>query len=1080
MSSRSPREVARTLAGRLPHPARRRLTLALHGSPLGRRIGRDAPFVSAVVAATDRQAPYLAECLDSIRSQTRAALEVVVVPYGDAAGCVAVAEGHAAADWRFALASAEQSYAAALNAGARRAKGEYLTFVGAADTLPADAFEVLTGTLHASGSDFVVGNVADAAPAKHLTRSEHARAHERDRIAVTLVDAPDARTDALEGNRLFRRAFWTGAQLSFPEAPGPASLPIERAYARAHSFDLLRRVTYHWTRRGDGAPFGYLQPASPGLALWRSEQRRVLDEPVGPGSDAVRDAWLYGALDHGIIPYLRDVERLDDQDWALLRDAAADLWERAGDDVRARVRPESRVAAWLAAHALRSHLTDYVAQRWFEDGQFATTVRDGTVYAMLPYAGAGDRIDVPTSCYALTERETRPVVSVQRINWTDDALRIDLFCYITNVSMRERPPGVSAVLRSDDGDALPMEVGVGADPAVTRHAAQPYQNYDHGAVTATLPAGSVVDAGPGEWRLEVTVEADGVRRTSGATQLGWQGSAAALRTREHDGHLVRPRWDDGLVLQVTAAAADASGSSGGGAPRFTIDEVILHGTTIDVLGTWSSEPPPGWVLRLEAGDLRLDGTLCSAQGDRQQVRVGAVSDPWSTGARPAPPGNYHVHCIVGDAGGEHGFPVDYADALLDRLPYDELGDVYRMRPRRSPQGRPVIELGVPLGPDEQGPFAQRRLQCEYAAEHDIAENTVYLQSYVGQSATDSPLAIHEVLRERRPELKLYWGIANHSQWVPDGATPVLMRSSQWYDVLATAQYVVSNIDFERWFVHREGQQVLQTYHGAPSKTMGVGLWREKRFTPRRIEQQLARTSYVWDALLSPAPEMSRYYREAFRYRGTILDRGYPRDDVLASPETAGPIRDAVRRRLGIGAGQTAVLYAPTWRDDVATGYRSAPLVRHLDVEAASRRLGDGFVLLLRGHRFHASPDGLGGNVVDVTAYPEINDLILASDAAVLDYSSLRFDYAVTRKPMVFLVPDLDDYTGGVRGFLYDFRGTAPGPLVSGTDEVVAQLRRLDELGTEYGDAYDEFNATYNRWQDGHAAARVVDAFFQPR
>ncbi|MGH3359141.1 MAG: bifunctional glycosyltransferase/CDP-glycerol:glycerophosphate glycerophosphotransferase [Nocardioidaceae bacterium] len=1034
------------------------------------------PFVSIVVTATDLQAPYLAECLDSIRAQTRGQFEVVVVPYGRSAGCVAVAEGYSAADWRFAIAPAQDTYGSALNAGARRAMGEYLTFVGAADTLPEDACEVLVGTLQASGSDFVVGNLADAAPAKHLVRSEHARAHRQDRTAVTIADEPDALADTFVGNRLFRRAFWKGAQLGFPErSAAQPGLPIERAYVQARSFDLLHRVTYHLTRRGDGVPFGYLRPVSPGLHEWRAEQRRISDELSGTASTEVRDAWLYAVLDIGIKPYIGDAERLDERDWAMLRDAASDLLSLVSADAWRRVRPESRVGVWLAAHGMRTHLEDFVAQRWFENGQYATVVRDGSVYAWLPYAGEGDELDVPTACYELTERETVPVVSVQRINWSGDALQIDLFCYVTNVSMRDARPEVDvALVRA--GERLPMEVRVDADPAVTRHAGQPYQNYDNGSVRAELSTTALAAAERGDWTLEVTIAVDGITRTSSATQLGWQGSAAALRAHRGDTVAVTPRWSDtGLV----AAVADPNPEPSTVPRRFVIDEVILDGTTIDVVGTWSADPPADWELAIESGETRLDGSVCAAQADRHQVRIGAVYDPWSMGERPAPPGAYHVRCVANEDGAERTFPVVFADALLDRLPYDELGDTYRLRLRRSPQGGPVFELGTPLGPQEQGPYAQAQLQQWYAGEHPIDEGAVYLQSYVGQSATDSPLALHHALRERRPDLTLHWGVADRSQWVPDGAVPVVMRSRRWYEVLATARYIVSNIDFERWFVPREGQQVMQTYHGFPSKTMGVGLWREKQFTPRRIEQQLARTSYLWGALLTPTPEVNRYYRESFRYHGTILDRGYPRDDALAA--TGAPeVRAAVRERLGIRAGQTAVLYAPTWRDDVATGYRSAPLVPHLDVRAAAGQLGDDVVILLRGHRFNESSEGLAGKVVDVTTYPEINDLILASDAAVLDYSSMRFDYAVTRKPMIFLVPDLDEYTGGVRGFLYDFRGTAPGPLVTDTDAVVAELRRLDQVAATHGDAYDSFNATYNRWQDGRAAERVVDAFFAPR
>jgi len=113
-------------------------------------------------------------------------------------------------------------------------------------------------------------------------------------------------------------------------------------------------------------------------------------------------------------------------------------------------------------------------------------------------------------------------------------------------------------------------------------------------------------------------------------------------------------------------------------------------------------------------------------------------------------------------------------------------------------------------------------------------------------------------------------------------------------------------------------------------------------------------------------------------------------------------------------------------------------------------------------------------VVDVTDHPEVNDLVLASDVAVLDYSSLRFDYAITGKPMVFLVPDLEEYDAGSRQFLFPFEESAPGPFVRDTDEVVAQVRDLAALRAGHAEALAAFNATYNRWHDGHAAERVVD------
>ena len=145
---------------------------------------------------------------------------------------------------------------------------------------------------------------------------------------------------------------------------------------------------------------------------------------------------------------------------------------------------------------------------------------------------------------------------------------------------------------------------------------------------------------------------------------------------------------------------------------------------------------------------------------------------------------------------------------------------------------------------------------------------------------------------------------------------------------------------------------------------------------------------------------------------------------------------------------------------------------------AARALGDSHVLLLRGHRFHATTAHAAARgasrVIDVTDHPEVNELILASDVAVLDYSSLRFDYALTGRPMVFLVPDLDDYTTGVRGFLFPFAESMPGPAARSTDEVVEAVRDVAALTARWTDELSAFNAAYNPWQDGHASERVVD------
>ena len=219
--------------------------------------------------------------------------------------------------------------------------------------------------------------------------------------------------------------------------------------------------------------------------------------------------------------------------------------------------------------------------------------------------------------------------------------------------------------------------------------------------------------------------------------------------------------------------------------------------------------------------------------------------------------------------------------------------------------------------------------------------------------------------------------------------------------------------------------------------------------------------------------------EEFGFEGKVLEIGYPRNDVLLSPE-APQIADLVRARLGIRPDQTVLLYGPTFRDEMAQNDFKASMVDFLDIARLSSALGDGYVILIRGHAFNARVEarvGSRGNVIDVTDYPDVADLCLASDAAILDYSSLRFDYALTGKPMIFMVPDLEPYQETSRGSMFAYEPTAPGPLVRTTNEVVAAAEDLPAVRRDYAEAYQTFRAKFLDLDDGHAAERLVDQVF---
>jgi CDP-glycerol glycerophosphotransferase len=187
----------------------------------------------------------------------------------------------------------------------------------------------------------------------------------------------------------------------------------------------------------------------------------------------------------------------------------------------------------------------------------------------------------------------------------------------------------------------------------------------------------------------------------------------------------------------------------------------------------------------------------------------------------------------------------------------------------------------------------------------------------------------------------------------------------------------------------------------------------------------------------------------------------------------------VKEALGLEPGKRVVLYAPTMRDDHRYSGNRYSLEMRLDLPAARRALGDDHVLLVRRHAkvVDTVPGVDGSFAIDVSAWPDVNELLLAVDVLITDYSSLTFDFAVTGRPMLFFTYDLADYRDRLRGFYFD-PDRLPGPHVATSEELVAAIRDVDRLHAEHAAKYSAFRADFTPWDDGHAAERLVERVFR--
>ncbi len=627
-------------------------------------------------------------------------------------------------------------------------------------------------------------------------------------------------------------------------------------------------------------------------------------------------------------------------------------------------------------------------------------------------------VDLPAEVRRLGRAETRLRVRVVRVSDADHGRSVDLWVSLGGVDLAEHPVEVEAEVEAGaevEPDDARVDVQRGLDRTAERWAGARFQSAAEGAARVVVPSGTR--------RLHIRARAGGFARSA----------HVELPSPRADQAVADPRVPlvEGITLDGDRVVVHVDRPA---------DGVRLRGPETDV-----------------GGEPQRDGTVVF---DTRRDLYGR--QVW------LPTAVYHLHRPGG---------LGAAPGWRDRLPVEVVGTRHRLQvlPGGDPCGE--LHLGPPRADDELGAYGQERLRAAYAVvERPTDPDLWYFESFAGRSATDTPLAVFEELRRRRPGPEPAWGILDHGHWAPPGSRPVVIGSRQWYDVLATARVLVTNTEPDEWYHRRPDQLVVQCFHGYPSKAMGRSQWESRELPPRRVAIMRRRSVETWDLISTPTPAMTEVYREQYGYAGPAAEHGYPRNDALRGPG-ADHVRAATRRALGVRPDQTAVLYAPTWRDHLATRPRGAAMSEHLDVDAAASALGDSHVVLLRGHRFHARGSSRPG-VVDVTEHPEINELILASDVAVLDYSSLRFDYALTGRPMVFLVPDLADYTAGVRGFLFPFAETAPGPLVATTDEVVAQVRDVAALSATWSERVRAFDQRFNPHQDGRAAARMLDAILR--
>jgi CDP-glycerol glycerophosphotransferase len=417
-------------------------------------------------------------------------------------------------------------------------------------------------------------------------------------------------------------------------------------------------------------------------------------------------------------------------------------------------------------------------------------------------------------------------------------------------------------------------------------------------------------------------------------------------------------------------------------------------------------------------------------------------------------------------------------SLLDRLPDKDRREFFRrMSPGRSYAAfrarEEARELRRSLGRKRRavkrrasrarGKARSTKLERHYRSQlrRPIDPDLAVFAAYWYRGYSCNPRAIYEKARELVPGMRGVWVVNRDAvDSLPSGVEYVVAGTEEYYETIARARYFVNNVNFPNHLVKRDGTVHVMTHHGTPLKRMGLDQ-RDAPVSGQRINfPALLRRCARWDFSVSANVFTTLQWERAYPVRYESLEVGYPRNDVL-STATDDDVR-RIREELGIGSGQTAVLYAPTHRE-----YQDE-YIAALDVAAVADALGPDYAVLSRVHYFYGGARRGEGQVRDVSSHPSVEELMLAANILVTDYSSIMFDYGVLDRPIVIHAPDWEVYRT-LRGTYFDLMEQAPGPITRTEAEVVEAVR----AGDTAAGARAAFRARFCSLDDGHAAERVV-------
>lgn len=360
----------------------------------------------------------------------------------------------------------------------------------------------------------------------------------------------------------------------------------------------------------------------------------------------------------------------------------------------------------------------------------------------------------------------------------------------------------------------------------------------------------------------------------------------------------------------------------------------------------------------------------------------------------------------------------------------------------------------------------------------IVPDTILVESFHGSNISDSSLAlVREILRSYPGKYKIYYGTIDktlHQKFIEDiGLDVELVDVNSYYytKILATSEYLINNSSFPVYFVKRDEQKYLQTWHGTPLKTLGkdMRLGIESMYN---VQHNFLQADYITFPNEFTRDVMMECYNLNPLYTGKVIMAGYPRNEIFFDSQSGKDLK----KKLGL-EGKTVYGYMPTWRGksnaDVSTEIYEkdvAQIFKKLDEE-----LNDNQIFFVNFHPILKNAISLE-TYKHIKPFPQGVDnysFLNCCDALITDYSSVFFDYSLTKKPIVLFMYDYDEYMYD-RGMYMDV-ATLPFKKIYNVDEFAKTLADESFMGDTYDDT--EYFEKFFKYDSPDVSKKLLKLLF---